>query len=43
MRGKLVVREGKPPVLEKMITYWCDVCCQKETTVDLIDPDKLGQ
>ena len=35
----------------KMITYWCDVCniraytpgpcvcCQKETTLDLIDPD----
>jgi hypothetical protein len=36
----------------KMVTYWCDVCsiraytpgpcvcCQKETTLDLIDPDK---
>lgn len=35
----------------KMVTYWCDVCtiraytpgpcvcCQKETTLDLIDPD----
>ena len=35
----------------KLVTYWCDVCtirsytpgpcvcCQKETTVDLIDPD----
>jgi hypothetical protein len=36
----------------KLISYWCDicsiraytpgpcVCCQRETTVDLIDPDK---
>jgi len=36
----------------KLITYWCDicsiraytpgpcVCCQRETTLDLIDPDK---
>jgi hypothetical protein len=35
----------------KLVTYWCDVCtiraytpgpcvcCQKETTLDLIDPD----
>jgi hypothetical protein len=47
--GMLVRQDGKL----KMVTYWCDtcsirsftpgpcVCCQKETTLDLVDPDKL--
>jgi hypothetical protein len=46
----LLVRQGDKL---KMITYWCDicsiraytpgpcVCCQRETTLDLHDPDKL--
>lgn len=46
-RSLLVRQEGKL----KLITYWCDicsiraytpgpcVCCQKETTLDLRDPD----
>jgi hypothetical protein len=47
--GMLVRQGGKL----RMITYWCDtcsirsftpgpcVCCQKETTLDLRDPDEL--
>ncbi|HWB85138.1 MAG TPA: hypothetical protein VG675_13420 [Bryobacteraceae bacterium] len=48
-RALLVHKDGHL----KMITYWCDtcsiraftpgpcVCCQKETTLDLVDPDQL--
>jgi hypothetical protein len=47
--GMLVRQDGKL----RMVTYWCDtcsirsftpgpcVCCQRETTLDLVDPDKL--
>jgi len=47
-RGLLVRQGGKL----RMITYWCDtcsirsytpgpcVCCQRETTLDLRDPDE---
>ena len=45
----LVRKDGKL----KLVTYWCDVCsiraytpgpcvcCQRETTIDLLDPDEL--
>ena len=48
-RGLLVRQDGKL----RMVTYWCDtcsirsftpgpcVCCQRETTLDLRDPDEL--
>ena len=48
-RSMLVRQDGKL----RMVTYWCDicsirsftpgpcVCCQPETTLDLVDPDKL--
>jgi hypothetical protein len=47
--GMLVRQDGKL----RMVTYWCDicsirsftpgpcVCCQRETTLDLRDPDEL--
>jgi hypothetical protein len=50
-RAMMVHRDGHL----KVITFWCDacslrsytpgpcVCCQKETTLDLIDPDKLDK
>jgi hypothetical protein len=48
-RSMLVRQDGKL----RMVTYWCDicsirsftpgpcVCCQRETTLDLRDPDEL--
>ena len=50
-RSLFVSQEGK----KRMITYWCDVCyirtfspgkcwcCQDETRLDLIDPDKVDK
>ena len=49
----MLVRQGEGKL--KLVTYWCDVCslrsntpgpcacCEKETTLDLVDPSEVGK